>query len=116
MNDQTSVESNPLETVLGGANLTLALSRGGVVTVKVRQLPVDLWDTALDVALDEPKFIELVCNQEAGWANTLTPRARTEVAEAVEKVNEDFFAFLARRSRAIRRVAPGAFNPAVPSR
>lgn len=105
-----------LETVTGGLNVEVVDVRGNKQTVRVAQIPVNLWQKAVDVAFDESKFIELVCTQEIGFADSLTPRSRTELAEAVERVNEDFLASLARRARMINRVSPGIMQRAALNR
>ena len=99
--------SNHLEVITGSSNLSVLEADGSTSEIAVRQLPVDMWPKAIDVALDEARFVELVCNQPRGWADKLPPKSRTIVAEEAERVNEDFFASLARRARMVNRLAPG---------
>lgn len=105
-----------LETVTGGSNLEVVDVRGQKHNVRVMQIPVDMWPKAIDVAFDEPRFIELVTTQEKGFADSLTPQSRTRLAEEAERVNEDFLASLARRARMLNRVAPGIMLKAAGSR
>lgn len=98
---------NPLETITGHSNISVQQIDGTTVEVRVTQIPVEMWPKAIDVALDEARFVELVCNQPRGWADKLPPKSRTIVAEEAERVNEDFFASLARRARMVNRLAPG---------
>lgn len=101
-----------LQTAIGGSTVEITTPSGTTEKVFVRQLPVKLWDEAIEVALDEGRFIELVSGKESGWAGKVLPEARTLLAEEAERQNADFFAYLARRSRMVNRLAPDMLTKA----
>lgn len=105
-----------LATLTGQTTIEVVKENGQTARVAVRQIPVGMWQQAIESAFDEAKFIELVANQEAGFADSLQPASRTAIAELAEEVNADFFAYLARRARAVNRIAPGAIAKAATSR
>jgi hypothetical protein len=101
-NDTTDALVTEIDVAITFADRTA----GGV---KVRELPVKLFKPALDSLGDELRFVELVTANPPGWAETLSPRSLTDVAEAAQKVNQGFFAYVARRVAQMQALAPGAF-------
>lgn len=125
MNPETSVatptalkaalEAGPtkLETVLGGVDIEVGHLDGTTEKVKVRQLPVKDYKSALKVLAHEVQFIALVVDRNPVWVEDLHPRSFTRLAEAAEEQNADFFAWSARQTRRVEMLTPGAMGRAV---
>lgn len=97
--------ADPLRTYI---DVPITLADGSADTVRMRELPVKLFEQAGEVMMNELQFVELVAAKPRGWAETLTPESLTQVAEAAEEVNGNFFAYSARRLKKLERLAPGA--------
>lgn len=112
MPDQTETQGpTPTQIVAGGERIKLSSGE----TVLVRQIPCEQWDHAMATALDEGGMLELVCIQDRGWASKVTPADRTLLADALERQNADFFAYLGRRGKLMHQIAPGLIQAAAKS-
>ena len=70
---------------------------GATKDIKVRQLPVRLLEQ-LDVKQsDEPALVELYCDQEKGWADTLTHETYEQIASLGDEINRAPFERLTAR-------------------
>lgn len=107
----------PIETLLGGSELTVTHLGGITEMVRVRQLPIRDYPRLLDLALDEPRKVELLCDRPEGWADRLTLESAEAVIEEGDRLNADFFGRWFRRRIALQeRLMPGALAAAVASR
>lgn len=95
-----------LTTLLGGIEIEVWYAdgpkKGTSETVKIRQVPISKIQ-ALATAIgwgNEAQCIELYCDQQPGWADTLEYKSANEVAEKGMEINRPFFnAWSARQAR-----------------
>jgi hypothetical protein len=82
---------NPLIILNGGVETAATLRSGSKQTVKVRQLPVRLLPLWADLQGDEPALVELYCEQESGWADTLEIESYEAIVALGEELNRPTF-------------------------
>lgn len=119
MNTETSVATSPalkaalaagptsLETALGGVEIEVGNLDGTKETIKVRQLPVKDYKSALNALAIEVDFLALVCDRNPVWVEGLHPRSYTILALEAERQNVDFFDWSVRQTRRIEMLMPG---------
>lgn len=98
---------NAFETLMGGTQLEVNFRNGTSDTVLVRQLAVKLFPELLQAAGDEPRLVELYCEKQPGWSDTLTNESFEAVILEGQRVNADFFGrWLARQRDRMRAIMP----------
>lgn len=80
--------------------------RGRPETVKVRQVKLSEYRTALRFAGDEMKFTAMVCDKPPGWIETLSPDSYDKLAIEATRINERFFAYCDRQVNAGLKMLP----------
>lgn len=93
-------------TLVGGIDLSITKLDGSTESVKVRQLPVKLFPQYLATMLDEQKQVELLCDRQPGWADTLTPDSHELIVMEGEKLNRDFFSRWLQRKKEREALIP----------
>ncbi|MCL5099271.1 MAG: hypothetical protein M1608_17400 [Candidatus Omnitrophica bacterium] len=102
---------NPTTTLLGGQEIEVTHLDGTSEVVKVRQLPIKDLPRYQAVFEDEAKTVELFCENPAGWSDSLAADSFLKILELGEKLNLDFLAQYAARSKARReRIMPGLMD------
>lgn len=96
-----------VETLFGGADVTVIMLDGTEQRVMVRQLPIRAMPALLLAQDDEAASIELYCDKPAGWTDTITRDSAERIVTEGERINSDFFGrWLARRVERYKRAAP----------
>lgn len=94
---------NSTATLLGHVELTWPdPARDTLERVYVRQLPVKDYPRLQQLIAqgDECRLVEFYCGKPDGWAETLRPDTHTQIIEAAEELNRDFFSRWEARQRA----------------
>lgn len=82
---------------------------GGTENLRILELPMDKWDDAAGVMLDELALVNMCTTKPPGWVRkNVSGRSMAALADAVEEVNAPFFAYCARRMARLQQMAPGA--------
>ena len=71
----------------GGRTLPIAFSDGRTEEIKVRQLPIRLLASLNARQGDEPALVELYCDKEDGWADSLTHESYHAVVTVGDEIN-----------------------------
>ena len=71
----------------GGRVLPVVFLDGHQEDVKVRQLPIRLLEAYDAKQADEPALVELYCDREKGWADTLTHEAYEAIVTTGDEIN-----------------------------
>ena len=98
--------STKTETLLGGASHEITLADGTTITVKVRQIRLKEYEAAGSIADQEFRLVELVCDQPAGWVETVSPDSFELLATEMRRLNPSFFAWLVRKQADLYRKTP----------
>ena len=86
----------------------------GTENLRIIELPMDKWDDAAPLAIDEFELVNFCTTKPKDWVKkNVRGQCMEALAAAVEEVNAPFFAHLARRSARIQRLMPGAMESAV---
>lgn len=102
------------ETLLGGASHDITLADGTTATVKVRQIRLKEYEAAARIADQEFRLVELVCDQPAGWVETVSPESYELLATEMRRLNPSFFAWQGRkRADLYRNLPPAVLDRAV---
>lgn len=82
-----------LTTALGGTMFTAHLLDGATEEVKIRQLPIRaLVGQWARLQGDEAGLVELYCDKEEGWADTILPDDHDEIVKIGGELNRPRFA------------------------
>lgn len=99
---------NTLATLLGGTELEVAKLNGERELVKVRQLPVRDLPKYLACHQNEAATVELFCERDANWVDTLALASFEAILAEGEKLNLDFLSrYAARQLARNERLLPG---------
>lgn len=85
------MEATKNETLLGGADVAVIFRDGTSETIKVRQLPIRLFQMYLAAIDQEARQVELYCDKPEKWSDTLTNESFELIIEEGERINRDFF-------------------------
>jgi hypothetical protein len=93
-NDHVKAE---LITIAGGVELEVTYQDGNKETVKVRQVPISKIENFIFALANESQAIELYCDRQKGWADTLSIESASAIADKGQELNMPFFAAWFRR-------------------
>ncbi len=86
----------------------------GTETLRIIELPMDKWDDAAPLALDEFEIVNFCTTKPKDWVKkNVRGQYMKSLVEAVEEVNRPFFEHLERRAARVQRLIPGAVESAV---
>jgi hypothetical protein len=96
-----------IETVLGGSEITVTFIDGSTEKVKVRQLPIRLYQRYLETMDKESEMVELLTGMKPMRVDALTYESHEAIVAEGERVNGGFFGrWLQRSKERTQRIAP----------
>ena len=99
--------SERLSHATGGVEVVAMFRTGMRETIYVRELPVSLLPSCLRAMKNEAAIVELVCDEPAGWADTLARASFLEILQATDDLNAEFSCkYLAQRLHRQRKAIP----------
>lgn len=95
-----------IPSVVGHTELAVSHTDGSKSDARVRQLPLSQMMRYSQVQDDDAAHIELLCDQPAGWGDTVAPESVDAIIAEGDQLNADFFAqWLRRRAARLERIA-----------
>lgn len=89
-----------LAKLVGGVELDIEYLDGRPERVKVRHLPMRQMERYLEIFNNEAACVELFCDREKGWADTLSPDSYGAIADKGQELNLPLFQNWFRRLKA----------------
>lgn len=87
----TAPTNPPLTTLFAGEPMTVALRGGGSATVIVREMRPSEMGRYLAAVHSLTALVELVTDQQPGWADTVAPADLIRIGEKAKGLNDPFF-------------------------
>jgi hypothetical protein len=89
---ETEQVENELITIAGGVEFEVTLLDGTKETVKVRQIPISKLKNFITTASfgNMAEEIDLYCDKQNGWADSLMPDSAIAVAKKGQEINHPF--------------------------
>ena len=99
--------NNELKTFIGCEELEIQKRDGTTQAVFVRELPIRLIPKFLQLQDDESALVELYCDQEPGWADSLTIASHEAVHEKGGALNFPVLErWIERKQRSVAQLQP----------